>query len=89
LVIQPQFRGSDGFSVKHLFDGRGEWGRKMQDDLTDAVLDLAKTGKINIDRLYIVGASYGGYAALAGATFTPTYMNVWFLLMVYQTSKEC
>ena len=71
LVIQPQFRGSDGFGVKHLFAGRGEWGRKMQDDLTDAVLSLAKTGKINIDRLCIVGASYGGYAALAGATFTP------------------
>lgn len=71
LVIQPQFRGSEGFGNNHLFAGRGEWGRKMQDDLTDAVLDLAKAGKIDQDRVCIVGASYGGYAALAGATFTP------------------
>jgi dipeptidyl aminopeptidase/acylaminoacyl peptidase len=71
LVIQPQFRGSEGFGNDHMFAGRGEWGRKMQDDLTDAVLDLAKTGKIDKKRVCIVGASYGGYAALAGATFTP------------------
>lgn len=71
LVIQPQFRGSDGFGNAHLFAGHGEWGRKMQDDLTDAVVDLAQTGKIDQDRVCIVGASYGGYAALAGAAFTP------------------
>ncbi len=71
LVIQPQFRGSKGFGSGHLFAGRGEWGRKMQDDLTDAVLNLADSGKINKDRVCIVGGSYGGYAALAGATFTP------------------
>lgn len=71
LVIQPQFRGSDGFGVTHLLAGRGEWGRKMQDDLTDAVLSLADTGQIDKDRVCIVGASYGGYAALAGAAFTP------------------
>ena len=71
LVIQPQFRGSDGFGNAHLFAGRGEWGRKMQDDLTDAVLALAKTGVADKARVCIVGASYGGYAALAGASFTP------------------
>ncbi len=71
LVIQPQFRGSSGFGSNHLYAGRGEWGQKMQDDLTDAVLDLAQSGKINKDRVCIVGASYGGYAALAGAVFTP------------------
>ena len=71
VSLQPQFRGSDGFGVKHLLAGRGEWGRKMQDDLTDAVIDLANAGKIDKNRLCIVGASYGGYAALAGATFTP------------------
>ena len=71
LVIQPQFRGSDGFGVDHLMAGRGEWGRKMQDDLTDAVSSLTKSGQINPDRVCIVGASYGGYAALAGAAFSP------------------
>lgn len=71
LVVQPQFRGSEGFGLTHLLKGRGEWGRKMQDDLTDAVADLAKKGMIDKSRVCIVGASYGGYAALAGATFTP------------------
>lgn len=71
VVIQPQFRGSKGFGPKHLHKGRGEWGRKMQNDLTDAVMDLAKKGTIDKSRVCIVGASYGGYAALAGATFTP------------------
>jgi len=70
-VIQPQFRGSKGFGVKHLMNGRGQWGRKMQNDLTDAVNDLAKKGTIDKNRVCIVGGSYGGYAALAGAVFTP------------------
>lgn len=71
LVIQPQFRGSEGFGTSHLLKGRGEWGRKMQDDLTDGVNMLVKEGKADAKRVCIVGASYGGYAALAGATFTP------------------
>jgi dipeptidyl aminopeptidase/acylaminoacyl peptidase len=71
LVIQPQFRGSEGFGANHLLAGRGEWGRKMQDDLTDAVQHLVKEGKVDGSRVCIVGASYGGYAALAGAAFTP------------------
>ena len=71
VVIQPQFRGSKGFGFQHLQRGRGEWGKKMQDDLTDAVADLANKGIIDKSRVCIVGASYGGYAALAGAAFTP------------------
>jgi dipeptidyl aminopeptidase/acylaminoacyl peptidase len=71
LVIQPQFRGSKGFGTNHLLQGRGEWGRKMQDDLTDAVNFFVKEGKVDAKRVCIVGASYGGYAALAGAAFTP------------------
>ena len=71
LVIQPQFRGSKGFGPKHLHSGRGEWGRKMQDDLTDAIKHLTQEGIVDESRVCIVGASYGGYAALAGATFTP------------------
>lgn len=71
LVIQPQFRGSDGFGAEFILKGRGEWGRKMQHDLTDAVKALIKSEYVDANRICIVGASYGGYAALAGAAFTP------------------
>lgn len=71
LVIQPQFRGSRGFGIEHTNKGRREWGQKMQDDLTDGVRELVKMGEIDPDRVCIVGASYGGYAALMGAAKTP------------------
>jgi len=67
-VLQPQFRGSDGFGWKHASAGFGEWGRKMQTDLSDGVRYLAGQGLIDAKRVCIVGASYGGYAALAGPT---------------------
>jgi len=70
-VFQPNFRGSDGFGRKFAESGYGEWGRKMQDDLTDAVKALANLGAVDPARVCIVGASYGGYAALAGAALTP------------------
>lgn len=68
LVFQPQFRGSDGFGQDLLEAGYGEYGRKMQTDLSDAVDHLAKAGLVDRERVCIVGASYGGYAALAGVT---------------------
>jgi dipeptidyl aminopeptidase/acylaminoacyl peptidase len=71
LVIQPQFRGSSGFGRAHTTAGHGEWGKKMQDDLTDAVNFFASKGYINPEKVCIMGASYGGYAALAGGAFTP------------------
>ena len=71
LVLQPQFRGSTGFGVEHYLAGQGQWGRKMQDDLTEAVHYFAKGGLVDPERVCILGASYGGYAALAGAAFTP------------------
>ncbi len=71
LVIQPQFRGSKGFGSNFILKGRGEWGRKMQHDLTDAVKTLVMSGYVDANKVCIVGASYGGYAALAGAAFTP------------------
>jgi dipeptidyl aminopeptidase/acylaminoacyl peptidase len=71
LVVQPQFRGSEGFGTVHKKKGHGELGRKMQDDLTDAVNMLVQEGKTDPERVCIVGWSYGGYAALAGAAFTP------------------
>jgi dipeptidyl aminopeptidase/acylaminoacyl peptidase len=70
-VLQVNFRGSDGFGPAHLAAGYGQWGRKMQTDLSDGVRWLAGQGTIDAKRVCIVGASYGGYAALAGPTLDP------------------
>jgi dipeptidyl aminopeptidase/acylaminoacyl peptidase len=67
-VLQVNFRGSDGFGWDFTKAGFGEWGRKMQSDLSDGVRWLAAQGTIDPKRVCIVGASYGGYAALAGVT---------------------
>jgi dipeptidyl aminopeptidase/acylaminoacyl peptidase len=68
VVLQPQFRGSGGFGQHHLEAGYGQWGRKMQTDLSDGVSYLADKGVIDPKRVAIMGASYGGYAALAGVS---------------------
>ncbi|WP_370980330.1 alpha/beta hydrolase family protein [Agaribacterium sp. ZY112] len=70
-VLQPQFRGSSGFGHSFKIAGRGEWGGKMQEDISDALLAMIEQGIIDKNRVCIVGASYGGYAALAGGAFTP------------------
>ena len=70
-VLQPEFRGSDGFGLDFLQAGFGQWGRKMQTDLSDGVRYLAAQGTIDPKRVCILGASYGGYAALAGAALDP------------------
>lgn len=70
-VLQPNFRGSSGYGEAFTEKGYGEWGRKMQTDLSDGVRYLAKEGTIDPKRVCIVGASYGGYAAMAGATLDP------------------
>lgn len=70
-VLQVNYRGSGGFGRKHLEAGRLEWGKKMQDDLTDAVHWVIEQGVANPKRVAIYGASYGGYAAMAGVAFTP------------------
>ncbi|WP_425999493.1 alpha/beta hydrolase family protein [Caulobacter sp. DWR1-3-2b1] len=67
-VLQPNFRGSEGFGWDFVKAGFGQWGKAMQTDLSDGVRDLAAQGLIDPKRVCIVGASYGGYAALAGAT---------------------
>jgi dipeptidyl aminopeptidase/acylaminoacyl peptidase len=69
-VLQPNFRGSD-LSRSLLAAGFGQWGRKMQTDLSDGVRYLAAEGIVDPKRVCIVGASYGGYAALAGVTLDP------------------
>jgi dipeptidyl aminopeptidase/acylaminoacyl peptidase len=70
-VLQPNYRGSGGYGTDFLKAGRGEWGGKMQDDLTDGVKWAIAQGWADPARICIYGASYGGYAALAGAVFTP------------------
>jgi dipeptidyl aminopeptidase/acylaminoacyl peptidase len=70
-VLRPQFRGSTGLGDAHRLAGRGQWGRRMQDDITDGVRALIAQGIVDPKRVCIVGASYGGYAALAGAAYTP------------------
>ncbi|MCA3693729.1 S9 family peptidase [Aquidulcibacter sp.] len=71
VVIQPQFRGSTGFGKAHADAGRRQWGKRMQDDVSDAVAWAVKEGLSDPKKVCIVGGSYGGYAALAGATMTP------------------
>jgi dipeptidyl aminopeptidase/acylaminoacyl peptidase len=70
-VLQVNFRGSAGFGVKFVEAGYGEWGRKMQTDLSDGVRWLVSQGIVDPKRVCIFGASYGGYAALAGPTLDP------------------
>ncbi len=70
-VLRPQFRGSTGFGDDFRRAGYRQWGSRMQDDLTDGVLAMVQLGIADGHRVAIVGGSYGGYAALAGAAFTP------------------
>lgn len=70
-VLQINFRGSTGYGVRFLDAGDREWGRKMQNDLSDGVKWAIEQGFADPKRVGIMGASYGGYAALAGVTFTP------------------
>ena len=70
-VLQPNFRGSTGYGAEHLEAGYGQWGRKMQTDLSDGVRALAAEGVIDAKKVCIAGWSYGGYAALAGPTIDP------------------
>jgi dipeptidyl aminopeptidase/acylaminoacyl peptidase len=70
-VLQPNFRGSTGYGKKFLDAGNKQWGDKMQDDLTWGVKYLVAQGIADPKRVGIMGGSYGGYATLAGVTFTP------------------
>jgi dipeptidyl aminopeptidase/acylaminoacyl peptidase len=71
LCVQVNYRGSTGYGKAFVNAGDREWGGKMQDDLTDAVAYVTGQGWADSSRVAIYGGSYGGYAALAGATFTP------------------
>jgi dipeptidyl aminopeptidase/acylaminoacyl peptidase len=70
-VLQMNFRGSTGYGRKFWEASFKQWGRTMQDDITDGVKWLMKEGIADSTRIAIYGASYGGYATLAGVTKTP------------------
>ena len=69
--VQVNFRGSTGYGKAFVNAANKQWGRTMHTDLLDAIDHLAAQGTIDPGRVAIMGASYGGYAALAGAAFTP------------------
>jgi dipeptidyl aminopeptidase/acylaminoacyl peptidase len=71
LCIQVNYRGSTGFGKDFLNAGDKQWGAAMHDDLIDTVRWVVDQGHAAADRIGIYGGSYGGYAALAGAAFTP------------------
>jgi len=69
--LQVNFRGSTGYGKGFVNAGDKEWGAKMHDDLVDGVNWAVEKGYADSDKIAIFGGSYGGYAALVGATFTP------------------
>lgn len=70
-VLQPNYRGSTGYGAAFRDKGDGEWGKAMQDDVTDGVRWLIADGVADAKRICIVGGSYGGYAALQGTVRDP------------------
>jgi len=70
-VLQVNFRGSSGYGKDFLNAGNCQWGKTMHDDLIDAVNWLVEEGIGDRSKIAIMGGSYGGYATLAGLTFTP------------------
>ncbi len=91
-VLQINFRGSTGYGRAFWEAGFGQWGLAMQDDITDGVQWLIDQGIADPQRIGIYGASYGGYATLAGVSYTPDlyaaavdYVGVSNLLTFMQT----
>ncbi len=70
-VLQMNFRGSTGYGKEFWLKSQKQWGKTMQDDITDGVQWLIKEGIADPKRVAIYGGSYGGYATLAGVAFTP------------------
>jgi dipeptidyl aminopeptidase/acylaminoacyl peptidase len=71
LCVQVNYRGSTGYGKAFVNAGNKEWGARMHDDIVDAVEHVVSRGWADRDRVGIYGGSYGGYAALVGAAFTP------------------
>ena len=90
-VLSMNFRGSTGYGRSHVKMANGQWGRKMQDDVTDSVNWAVEQGIADPDNVCIYGASYGGYATMAGITLTPelyrcavNYVGIWDIKMLYE-----
>jgi dipeptidyl aminopeptidase/acylaminoacyl peptidase len=71
VCLQVNYRGSIGYGKEFVNAGDREWAAKMHDDLLDGIDWAVSQGYVDVDRVAIMGGSYGGYAALVGATFTP------------------
>ncbi|NVM78048.1 dipeptidyl aminopeptidase/acylaminoacyl peptidase [Duganella sp. SG902] len=71
VVLQPEYRGSTGFGLKHFVAGWKQWGLKMQDDIADGTRWAIAQGYADPKRICIAGASYGGYATLMGLINDP------------------
>jgi dipeptidyl aminopeptidase/acylaminoacyl peptidase len=89
-VLQVNFRGSGGYGQEFMQRGYREWGRKMQDDVTDATRWAIAEGIADAKRICIFGTSYGGYAALEGVVREPDlyqcaigYVGVYDLRLMY------
>jgi dipeptidyl aminopeptidase/acylaminoacyl peptidase len=94
-VVQVNFRGSTGFGMDHLQSSWKQWGQAMQHDVTDAVQWAVDEGIADADRVCIYGASYGGYATMAGLTYTPdlykcgiNYVGVTDIPLLFKTSPD-
>lgn len=94
-VIQVNFRGSVGFGMDHLQSSWKQWGQSMQNDVSDAVKWAIDQGIADADRVCIYGASYGGYATMAGLTFTPdlykcgiNYVGVTDIPLLFSTAPD-
>ncbi len=94
-VLQMNFRGSTGYGLKHLRAGNREWGNTMQHDITDGVAWAVEQGIADPERICIYGGSYGGYATMAGMTFTPelykcgvNYVGVTDIALLFKTMPK-
>jgi dipeptidyl aminopeptidase/acylaminoacyl peptidase len=94
-VLQVNFRGSVGFGMNHVQSSWKQWGQNMQHDVTDGVKWAIEQGVADADRICIYGASYGGYATMAGLTYTPdlykcgiNYVGVTDLPLLFKTAPD-
>ena len=94
-VLQMNFRGSTGYGRKHLEIAYKQWGKTMQDDISDAVKWAVAEGIADEDRVCIYGGSYGGYATMAGMTSTPelykcgiNYVGVTDIALLFETMPK-
>lgn len=94
-VVQVNFRGSTGFGMEHWLASKKQWGQAMQNDVSDALAWAVEQGVSNPDKVCIYGGSYGGYATMAGLTYTPdlykcgiNYVGVTDLPLLFKTAPD-